>query len=193
MSGGETHVLRRRIRAVIAGAVAAILLAGIAIMIIEPGILGRCKYIVGGEDCPRSHDPDHLWRTCCAVVRNVALGGTLVSVVGAAIGLAGGACRLTFRATAVGAVLFALFAWTAPLVFSSTPEAAPLGMQVLKQVWTLAAGLAVFSICSYAGALVTGKKSDDGQTRLQFSLGEMLLAFAPFAVFMGFIGHFAKK
>jgi hypothetical protein len=193
MTSGVTCNLRRHIRPAIAGAVAAILLAGIAVVMISPGILGEYEYTLGGEVCSPSYDPDHSWHVCCAVAKNLAIGGTSLSVVGAAIGLVGAAHRLAFRATTAGSVVLALLAWTVPLVFSSAPEAADLSEQAFGDIWTLAAGLAVFSICSYGGALAAGKTTDDGRIHTQFSLGGLLFAFVPFAIFMGFLGRFVQK
>jgi hypothetical protein len=194
MTSGVTRNLRRHIRPAIAGAIAAILLAGIAVAMIRPGILGEYDYTVSGEPCSPSMDPDHFWHVCCAVAKHLAIGGTSLSVVGAAIGLVGAAHRLAFRATTAGSVVLALLAWTVPLVFSSaTEEAADLREQAFGEVWTLAAGLAVFSICSYAGTLAAGKTTDDGRSHTQFSLGGLLFAFVPFAIFMGFLGRFVQQ
>ena len=192
MNIGEKHN-RRRIRAAIAGANVAVVLAGIAIAMIRPGILGEYEYIVGGEVCPPSSAPARSWHVCCAVLRNLAIGGTLLSVVGAAMGIAGGARRITFRATAVGAAIFAFLAGVAPLMLGSAAEAAEARHEAIEQTWMFAVVFAFFSLTSCAGAIVTGKKSDDGRTRVQFTLAEILLAFIPFAVFMGFLAHFPKK
>jgi hypothetical protein len=190
MSSDETRQPRRHIRAAIAGAISGILLAVIAIVMIRPGVLWEYDYTVSGESAPPSLDPNHYWHVCCAVTENLAIGGPLLLIVGASIGLAGSARRMTFRATAVGSVVLSLFAWTGPLVYRLTPQ---LTHEFFGEVWMLPIGLSVFSICSFSGALAAGKTSNDGRSHVQFSLGELLFVFVPFVIFMGSLEQFARK
>lgn len=166
---------RRYTRAAIAGGVAAIVLAGIAAGTVPSNILQNVP--------PNPHVALKPW---------IAL-GTLLAILGAGMGIAGSARRIAFRATAAGAVALALLAWTTPLVPAPDPNDVDALWRTAEDVWMLAAVVAVFSISSFAGALAGGKPSEDGRGPMQFSMCELLLVFLPFAVFMGYVGHFVRK
>jgi hypothetical protein len=175
MSIGKTHNQRRGLAAR-AGAIVAMLLVVIAALTIWPRIARH----------PESDFYLDFVPFC------ICLGG-MSAVLGAVVGIAGGARRFAFHVTAVGSTILAILAGIAPLLLGSAQEAAETRQEAIEQTWAFAAVFAFISMTSFAGAVVTGKKSDDGQTRIQFSLGEILLAFIPFAVFMGFLGHFSQK
>ncbi len=108
------------------------------------------------------------------------------------MGIAGAARRLSFRATAIGAVVLALFAWTALLVPASDPREVNAIWTIREQVWLIAAICAVLSVSSYAGALAGGETSEEGHRPTQFSLRELFLVFIPVAVFFGYLGHLVQ-
>jgi hypothetical protein len=178
MNSGEEHKQRRSLAALV-GALVAIFLVSIAAVTMRSQIVGNHDSYFRGDDV-------------LSWVFWIFL-GTLSAIPGAAMGIAGGARRFTFRATAAGAAIFALLAGVAPLMLGSAAEAAETRHEAIEQTWMFAVVFAFFSLTSCAGAVVTGKKSDDGRTRMQFTLAEILLAFIPFAVFMGFLAHFPKK
>jgi hypothetical protein len=193
MTSNTPHTSQQYIRAATAGALSIILLTGIAIAITRPGILAEYEYVVGGESCPTSSDPQHSWRVCCAVAGSLAIGVPLLSIAGASVGLAGCVRPATFRATAIGSVALVLLAWTAPLVQVSSSHEATERQRVFEAIGWLAVVLAFLSISSYAGALAAGTTSHSAESRLQFSLRGLLFLFVPFAVIMGWLQHFMRK
>jgi hypothetical protein len=192
MTSNGPHTPRQHIRAAIAGALSLILLTGIGVAIVNPGLLAEYTYVVGGEACPTSYDPRYFWHACCAVAKNLAIGIPLLSIVGASIAIAGCVYPLTFRATAIGSVALVLLAWTAPLVQVSAPHEAAERQRVFEAIGWLAVVLAFLSISSCVSALAAETISPDGRNRLQFSLQGSLFLFVPFAVIMGWLQHFMR-
>jgi hypothetical protein len=193
MTSETPHTSQQYVRAAIAGGLSLFLLTGVTIAMTRPGLLAEYEYIVGGESCPVSSDPQHSWHVFCAVATKLATGVSLLSVVGALMGYAGYVHPLTFRATAIGSVALVLLAWTAPLVQVSTSEETAERQRVFEAIGWLAVVLAFLSISSYAGALAAGTTSHGGQSRFQFSLRGLLFLFVPFAVIMGWLQHFIRK
>jgi hypothetical protein len=110
-------------------------------------------------------------------------------ILGAVMGVVGGIRRQTFRVTAIGSIILAVCAAVATSL-QATRLDEPLKRDAAnEQVWMVAAFVAFLSITTYAGALAAGKIGDDGTTRFQFSLGDLLLAFVPFAILAGYLQH----
>jgi hypothetical protein len=162
----------RRIRAAVAGALAAIILVAIAAGAIRSNIVTH----LGDSD---SNGALVLWLVL----------GTLMAIAGGGMGIAGSARRVAFRATATGAVLFALLAEIIPLLPASAPGYVDTLPSVYAQTWRFAALASFLSLTSYAGAFAAGERSEDGWRPMQLSLRELFLVFVPFAVFCGYISQ----
>jgi hypothetical protein len=166
----------RRTRAAVAGALAAIILVAIAAGAIRSNILTVPD--------PHRTDPDSNEALLVWLVL-----GTLMAIAGGGMGIAGSARRVAFRATASGAVFFALLAETISLLPASAPGYFDPLPSLYAQTWRFAALASFLSLTSYAGAFAAGERSKDGWRPMQLSLRELFLVFVPFAVFCAYISQ----
>jgi hypothetical protein len=169
----------RRIRAAGAGALAAIILVEIAAGAFRLDIVRLLA------PSPGNSDPQE------ALVIWLVVGAEM-AVAGGGMGIAGSARRIAFRATAAGAVVFALIAEIVPLLPVPNPGDVVTLPRLYEQGWACAAIASFLSITSYAGAFAGGEQGSEGWRPMQFSLRELLLAFVPFAVLFGYMSHLAK-
>jgi hypothetical protein len=166
----------RRIRAAVAGALAAIILVAVAAVAIRSNIVTVLDH---HRTAPDTNEALVVWPVL----------GTLMAIGGGAMGIAGSARRIVFRATATGAVLFALLAETVPLLPASDPGYSDARPKACAQTWAFAALASFLSLTSYAGACAAGERSKDGWRPMQLSLRELFLVFVPFAVFCAYISQ----
>jgi len=167
MSDKELRDFERNARAAIAGFFAAFVLGGIAAWAAE--------------------------RHTANAVPAALVFGLILGILGGIVSLAGARCLSSGTATVLGAIL---------LVVLANLLCLPLPMRKVFEVlmsceyyWFLAAAASIGALCGQVGKIAARSvsKADDEPPRLQFSLMELLMAFIPVAIFLGYVRYLMQR